>query len=109
MIYSENSKEKKPQKLPPPSIHVTRLIDAEKNKKKITIKILKEVPLEFDYYYKDLQRLVSAETFFVDLYHSKNQCLHNASGGGRPMSIEEWEEEKIKCEAKKLEVRGDKA
>jgi len=105
-IYSENSKKKKPQKLPPPDIPVNLLIDAMKNKKKITIKILKEVQLEFDNYNKDMQRLVSAETFFVDLYHSKNQCLHNVSGGGRSMTIKEWEEAKIKREEEKMRGQG---
>lgn len=42
---------------------------------KVFIEILEQVQYEFDNYYKDMQRLASAENYYIDRYQSRNQCL----------------------------------
>ncbi|MBU5593149.1 hypothetical protein KQI89_15475 [Clostridium sp. MSJ-4] len=62
---------------------------------KVFIKILEEVPFEFDDYYKDMQRLASAENYHINKYQSINQCL-NQVPEGRNTSKEDWESRKYK-------------
>ena len=59
------------------------------------IKVLQEVPYLFDNYYKDAQRLASAETYWIDWYQKANQCLEQVPEGKRPTK-EEWERMKRK-------------
>lgn len=56
----------------------------------VSIKILEEVPLEFDDYYKDMQRLASAENYYINKYQSINQCLNQVPEGTK-MSKKDWE------------------
>lgn len=62
---------------------------------KVFIKILEEVPFEFDDYYKDMQRLASAENYHINKYQSINQCL-NQVPEGRNTPKEDWESMKDK-------------
>ncbi len=57
---------------------------------KIKITVLEKVPYEFDNYYKDAQRLASAENRWIDKYQEENQCLEQVPEGKRP-SKEKWE------------------
>lgn len=66
------------------------LIGAMNSGKKISIKILEEVPLKLDNYCKDVQRLRSAENKYIDYYHEKDQCLEQVPNG-KNMSIDDWE------------------
>ena len=59
------------------------------NDKTIYIKILQEVALEGDNFYKDMQRLASAECQFIDYYQDLNQCLEQIPEGIR-MTEKEW-------------------
>lgn len=64
----------------------------------IEITVLQAVPYLFDDYYKDAQRLASAETHWIDEYQGANQCLEQVPEGKRP-SKEAWE--RMKKEAGK--------
>lgn len=55
----------------------------------ILIKLLKEVPYRFDNYYKDAQRLASAENRWIDKFQKMEQCLEQVPEGKRP-SEEKW-------------------
>lgn len=55
---------------------------------------LEEVPYCFDNYYKDAQRLASAENYWIDKYQGMNQCLEQVPEGKRP-SIDAWENMKL--------------
>jgi len=68
----------------------TQLMEAMINGKKIEITILQKIPLNFDNYYKDMQRLASAENFYIDFYQNQNQCLEQIPEGTK-MSQKEWE------------------
>lgn len=74
-----------------------RLLNAmdDENVEKIEIRILDEVKLKFDNYYKDMQRLASRENYFIDKYQGKNQCLEQVPEG-TSMTIEGWESLKNK-------------
>jgi len=72
-----------------------KIKDAMNTRKEIVIKILKEVPFEFDNYYKDMQRLASEENKYIDQYQKINQCLEQVPEGTR-ISEEEWEIMKTK-------------
>ncbi|MDU6363053.1 MULTISPECIES: hypothetical protein [Clostridium] len=62
---------------------------------KVFIKILEEVRLEFDNYYKDMQRLASAENYYINKYQSINQCLNQVPEGTNTTK-EDWESMKYK-------------
>ena len=67
-----------------------QLSDAMNNGRKVEIRILLKVPYQFDDYHKDMQRLASAETFFIDFYQNQNHYLEQVPEGTK-MKIEEWE------------------
>lgn len=67
---------------------------SEQDNIKVFIKILEEVPLVFDDYYKDMQRLASAENYYINKYQSINQCLNQVPEGNK-MSEKEWEGTKL--------------
>lgn len=83
-----------------PKGHITNLMknkhsnqqlqDAMNTKKKIKIKILKEVPFGFDNYYKDMQRLASEENKCIDQYQKINQCLKQVPEGTK-LNEKQWE------------------
>lgn len=58
--------------------------------KEVQIKVLQEVPYQGDNYAKDLQRLASAENYFIDYYQQLNQCLEQVPEGNH-LSKETWE------------------
>lgn len=62
---------------------------------KVFVEILEYVDLVFDDYYKDMQRLASAENFHINKYQSKNQCLNQVPEGTH-MTKEEWNNKKNK-------------
>jgi hypothetical protein len=71
--------------------HIEVLVNANKDSKtKIIIAVLEDVPYVFDNYYKDAQRLASAENYWIDKYQGMGQCLYQVPEGKRP-SIESWE------------------
>lgn len=75
--------------------HVSSLIAAYKDPKAtILISLLEEVPYCFDNYYKDAQRLASAENYWIDKYQGMNQCLEQVPEGKKP-SIDAWENMKL--------------
>ena len=58
-------------------MHIKVLVNANKDSKaKIIIAVLEDVPYVFDNYYKDAQRLASAENYWIDKYQGMGQCLH---------------------------------
>lgn len=68
---------------------VVRINEALKSDNEtIHIKILQEVDLAGDYY-KDMQRLASAECRFIDYYQNLNQCLEQIPEG-TTMTEKEW-------------------
>ncbi|CAM2992521.1 hypothetical protein HAHI6034_10555 [Hathewaya histolytica] len=71
-----------------------QLMAAVQSGKEIVIKILEKVPFKFDNYYKDMQRLASAENKYIDIYQEKNQCLEQVPEGTR-ISENEWEDMKL--------------
>lgn len=56
----------------------------------IKIKILEEVECKYDSYVKDMQRLASAENFYIDKYQELDQCL-NQLPDGKNMKREIWD------------------
>lgn len=62
---------------------------------KVFIEILEEVPYEFDNYYKDIQRLASAENYHINKYQSINQCLNQVPEGATTTE-DEWKMMKYK-------------
>lgn len=72
-----------------------QLQDAITTRKEIEVKILEEVPLEFDNYYKDMQRLASKENEYINQYQKINQCLEQVPEGTR-ICEEKWERLKAK-------------
>ena len=57
--------------------HNKVLVNTNKDSKaKIIIAVLEDVPYVFDNYYKDAQRLASAENYWIDKYQGMGQCLH---------------------------------
>ena len=72
----------------------TKLNEAMRDsKEKIHIRILEEVSFEFDNYYKDMQRLASAENYYIDKYQSRNQCLEQIPEG-TSMKKQKWDKMK---------------
>ncbi|OOM09431.1 hypothetical protein [Clostridium saccharobutylicum] len=63
---------------------------SEDSQIKVFIEILEEVDFEFDDYHKDMQRLASAENYYIDRYQSRNQSLNQVPEGTK-MTKEEWE------------------
>ncbi|SEN98675.1 hypothetical protein SAMN04488134_10336 [Amphibacillus marinus] len=59
----------------------------------VFIEVLEEVPLVYNNYYKDMQRLASAENYYINKYQSIDQCLNQVPEGSK-MSKEEWENKK---------------
>lgn len=55
--------------------------DILKDKKQVKIKVIKEVPYEFDNYYRDMQRLAYEEYKVIEEYQNKNQALHQLPEG----------------------------
>ena len=72
---------------------------------KVFIKILEEVPLEFDNYYKDMQRLASAENYHINKYQGMDQCLNQVPEGCK-MTKEYWKSMKYKNSNKQTSVCG---
>lgn len=71
--------------------HIKVLVNANNDPKaRIIITVLEAVPYVFDNYYKDAQRLASAENYWIDKYQGIEQCLHQVPEGKRP-SIVSWE------------------
>lgn len=70
------------------SLQIT-LLKAFEQEELISIKILERVPLQFDNYNKDMQRLASAENKYVDYYQNIDQCLNQLPDGNN-MSKIEW-------------------
>ncbi|NBI06092.1 hypothetical protein [Senegalia massiliensis] len=70
------------------------LVKAMNNGDKIIIKILEKVKLEFDNYYKDIQRLTSMENKCIDFYQSKGECLEQVPEG-KVMSKDKWNDKKL--------------
>lgn len=69
---------------------ISKIKDAMDNDDEIIIvKILQEVPLCGDNYNKDMQRLSSAESYFIDYFQSKDECLEQVPEGTR-MTEDEW-------------------
>lgn len=66
-----------------------KLNTAVKNNQEIEIRILETVPYIFDNYYKDIQRLASAENRWIDKFQSINQCLEQVPEG-KMLSKELW-------------------
>lgn len=69
---------------------------------KVFIEILEQVHFEFDDYYKDMQRLASAENYHIDRYQSRNQCLKQVPEGTH-VTKEQWESKKY--EKSNLSIR----
>lgn len=68
------------------------------DRKQIEARLLESVSNEFDNYYKDDQRLASAENKWIYKYQNMNQCLEQVPEGRSP-NIDRWEklrEEHIK-------------
>ena len=59
----------------------------------ILIDVVESVPYYFDDYFKDVQRLASAENYWIDKYQGMDQCLEQVPEGKRP-SMKAWEEMK---------------
>ena len=71
--------------------HIKVLINVNNDSKaKIIITVLEDVPYVFDNYYRDAQRLASAENYWIDKYQGMGQCLHQVPEGKRP-SLVSWE------------------
>lgn len=68
------------------------LNEAYANNLKIEIRLIQEVNYFYDNYYKDAQRLASAECYWIDYYQSLNQCLEQLPEGSRP-SFNKWQEQ----------------
>ncbi|ASW44510.1 hypothetical protein BEN51_10580 [Clostridium isatidis] len=75
---------------------ISILNEARENEKiKVFIEVLEEVHFEFDNYFKDMQRLASAENYHINKYQSMNQCLHQVPEGTK-ISEDAWENMKKK-------------
>lgn len=74
---------------------IPKLRKAAENSKesKIEIRVLKEVPYVFDNYYRDMQRLASAENKCIDCYQEQGECLEQLPEGTK-IKKEDWENEK---------------
>ena len=72
--------------------------DILKDKKQVKIKVIKEVPYEFDNYYRDMQRLAYEEYKVIEEYQNKNQALHQLPEGNwiKPNSWKELKDTKKK-------------
>lgn len=71
---------------------VEKLIkDILKDKKQVEIKVIKEVPYEFDNYYRDMQRLAYEEYKVIEEYQNKNQALHQLPEGNW-IKLNRWED-----------------
>lgn len=64
--------------------------DILKDKKQVKIKVIKEVPYEFDNYYRDMQRLAYEEYKVIEEYQNKNQALHQLPEGNW-IKLNRWE------------------
>ena len=70
---------------------VEKLIkDILKDKKQVEIKVIKEVPYEFDNYYRDMQRLAYEEYKIIEEYQNRNQALHQLPEGNW-IKLNRWE------------------
>ena len=65
--------------------------DILKDKKQVKIKVIKEVPYEFDNYYRDMQRLAYEEYKVIEEYQNKNQALHQLPEGNW-IKLNRWED-----------------
>lgn len=84
--------------------HIKVLVNTNKDSKaKIIIAVLEDVPYVFDNYYKDAQRLASAENYWIDKYQGMGQCLHQVPEGKRP-SIVSWEKRKDRYDFRNRET-----
>ena len=63
---------------------------ALQERKKLYVKILKQVPFEGKNYYRDMQKLAYAECCVIETYQRRNQCLEQLPEG-RWMTKELWE------------------
>lgn len=68
------------------------LIRAVKEKEPIQVKI-EEVALGYKDYYRDMQRLASAENKWIDHYQKEGQCLSQLPAG-KVLDRSTWEEQK---------------
>ncbi|MEL5898314.1 hypothetical protein AAGC94_09570 [Clostridium sporogenes] len=67
-----------------------KINNAMKNKKeKIEIRVLAKVPCLYDNYNKDMQRLASKESYYIDYFQGLNQCLEQRPDG-RNMEEKIW-------------------
>ena len=62
-----------------------------KDKKQVKIKVITEVPYEFDNYYRDMQRLAYEEYKVIEEYQNKNQALHQLPEGNW-IKLNRWED-----------------
>ena len=65
--------------------------DILKDKKQVKIKVITEVPYEFDNYYRDMQRLAYEEYKVIEEYQNKNQALHQLPEGNW-IKLNRWED-----------------
>lgn len=71
----------------------TELKTAIFTNQKIYIDVLTYVPYIFDNYYKDMQRLASAENACIDYYQNLDQCLHQVPEGNA-ITEQQWQKKK---------------
>lgn len=90
-IYSRLFKNGHVTKLRKANHPISKLNNTLISKRNITIRILKEIPFIYDNYYKDMQRLASAECRFIDEYQSNNQCLEQVPEGTQ-MKNNTWQQ-----------------
>jgi len=71
---------------------VTKFIQENlERKNKIIIIVLKEVKYKGDNYYKDMQRLASAENMLIDEYQKQDECIQQLPEG-RWLKLGTWKE-----------------
>lgn len=81
--------------------HFIKELNNVTESKKIIFKILEEVPLIYDDYHKDMQRLASAENYYIDKYQGMWQCLYQVPEGTK-ITEDEWKEAKLKYEKNEI-------
>lgn len=69
---------------------ITKIRVALQKGKKLSVKILKQVPFDGKNYYRDMQKLAYEECCVIENYQRKNQCLEQLPEG-RWLSQESWE------------------
>lgn len=65
----------------------------------IKVKILQKLPYIYDCYQFDVQRLASAENYFIDYYQSIGQCLYQIPDGSNTPE-NDWNSDYNKLKAK---------